>query len=175
MVENKAGQDAGNGKLKGAVILGVFAVYMLCLLLITVIRPGRVLDERQLNLTPFADLINVFQYAELATFVWLFFGNIVWFIPFGFLFPVVIKRHSFWIALASGFLLSLSIETTQYVFRKWVAETDDVILNTLGAAIGYGLLRLFHLIYRKTRVVKDPDVMIETLDIVEPPTQALGE
>lgn len=38
--------------------------------------------------------------------------------------------------MALGFLLSLLIEATQFVFYKGVAELDDLMLNTLGTAIG---------------------------------------
>ena len=34
------------------------------------------------------------------------------------------------------------IEISQYVFGTGVTEVEDLILNTLGAAIGYGVFRL---------------------------------
>lgn len=41
------------------------------------------------------------------------------------------------------FVTPPDIETVQFVFYKGVAELDDLILNTLGAAVGYLLCRLF--------------------------------
>ncbi len=34
-------------------------------------------------------------------------------------------------------LLSITIETLQYIFNVGVADIDDVILNTIGACAGY--------------------------------------
>lgn len=41
------------------------------------------------------------------------------------------------LVLAAAVALSLSIETAQLLFLGRVASTDDVLLNVLGAAIGY--------------------------------------
>ena len=45
-----------------------------------------------------------------------------------------------------GFVLSASIEFTQYRFSLGLAETDDVICNTLGAFVGSTSLLLAHAI-----------------------------
>jgi glycopeptide antibiotics resistance protein len=39
------------------------------------------------------------------------------------------------------FIFSFTIEISQYVFRKGVTEVDDLILNTIGAIIGYLLYK----------------------------------
>jgi glycopeptide antibiotics resistance protein len=72
----------------------------------------------------------------------LFFGNIIWFIPLGVMLPIVMKRKKFFLTIAIGFLFSFTIETIQYLFYKGVAELDDLILNTLGVAIGYSIYQL---------------------------------
>ncbi|MBQ1410546.1 MAG: VanZ family protein [Oscillospiraceae bacterium] len=43
-----------------------------------------------------------------------------------------------------GFLLSLGIETLQFVLGSGISELDDLILNTIGAVMGYGLACLWY-------------------------------
>ena len=119
----------------------LFVTYILIILRLTVFRFG-VYHERQLNLSLFTDLINVFRNFGITRFMWLFLGNIVWFIPFGFLLPMLLKKSSFFKIVVCGFMFSLAIETMQFFTYKGVAELDDLILNTFGAAIGYLLFKL---------------------------------
>ncbi|MCL2519281.1 MAG: VanZ family protein [Oscillospiraceae bacterium] len=129
----------------------IFAIYILVVLKLTVFRAGYV--ERQINLTLFIDLIETYKNAELWTFLRLFLGNIGWFVPFGFLLPVLLKKERFWKVAALGFMFSFVIETLQYIFRKGVAELDDLILNTLGVVVGYCLYKLF-LKLNKCNIIK---------------------
>ena len=138
-------------KKQKAVCLTVFALYILVVLYLTIFRFNFYYDERQLNLVPLADLIHLPHRVGTREFLRLFLGNIGWFVPFGFLWPMLLKKKSFLITLASGFLFSFFIETMQFVFYKGVAELDDLILNTLGTAIGYVLYRQLRKIFSKTR------------------------
>ncbi|MCL1896274.1 MAG: VanZ family protein [Clostridiales bacterium] len=132
---------SGKGKAvclkEKAVCLAVFSIYMMALLYITVIRPGIYYSERQLNLALFTSLIDTYRNAALGDFLWLFLGNIGWFVPFGFLLPMLLKRKSLAVTAALGLAFSFFIETMQFVFHKGIAELDDLILNTSGVAIGY--------------------------------------
>lgn len=44
--------------------------------------------------------------------------------------------------LMTGLVISVLIEAMQYFFHKGFAETDDVMHNTLGCMIGYGMYAL---------------------------------
>lgn len=66
--------------------------------------------------------------------------NIMLFIPFGYLLPQIwYKADRLWKVALTGFLVSLFIEILQLVTRLGYADVDDLINNTLGAAIGSGL------------------------------------
>ena len=116
----------------------VFILYLAVLLRITVLRSGFSVTDAfsggEINIVPIADLIRVFL-SDKRAFIYLFFGNIIWFVPFGFLLKKLTKLSIIKIILL-GFLLSLFIETMQYIFGMGVSEIDDLILNTIGAAIG---------------------------------------
>jgi glycopeptide antibiotics resistance protein len=71
-------------------------------------------------------------------------GNVVLFLPLGFLLPMLAPRLDlFWRTVGAGFALSAAIELSQVAFpgvRR--ADVNDVLMNTLGAALGYLLYRL---------------------------------
>jgi glycopeptide antibiotics resistance protein len=71
-------------------------------------------------------------------------GNVVLFLPLGFLLPMLAPRLGrFWPTVGAGFALSAAIELSQVAFpgvRR--ADVNDVLMNTLGAALGYLLYRL---------------------------------
>ena len=74
-------------------------------------------------------------------FCYLFIGNLIWFAPVGVL--VRLRGGKLWLALLAGLCLSLLVETGQFVLGSGVSELDDLILNTCGAALGYGLALVF--------------------------------
>ncbi len=66
-----------------------------------------------------------------------FIGNIVMFIPIGFLLPLLWKKFQRgFITIGLGFLISLSIEVLQLPQMR-SSDVDDLWLNTLGTGLGY--------------------------------------
>ena len=68
--------------------------------------------------------------------------NIVMFVPFGGFLPIYFKYfRSVKRTVFAGFLMSFLIETLQlFTFRA--TDVDDLIMNTIGALIGYGIAKL---------------------------------
>lgn len=67
--------------------------------------------------------------------------NIILFIPIGILLMLVIThKDKGVIAILLGLLLSVSIEVIQLLSYRGLFEFDDIIHNTLGTAIGVGIL-----------------------------------
>ena len=105
---------------------------------------GRVAAEERVyryNLVPFVEIRRFWVYREqlgMFAVVTNLLGNVVGFIPYGFILPVIAKkcRSGFFIIL-SGFGLSLLVETIQLIAKVGCFDVDDLILNTLGAALGY--------------------------------------
>lgn len=112
----------------------LFAAYILILLKITVFRAGFSWLGGTWNLEPFTALIQLWRQSAWR-FIYLFGGNIVWFVPFGFFLRIFTKIHWVWIAVL-GALFSCSIELLQYVFGTGISELDDLILNSAGTAAG---------------------------------------
>ena len=68
--------------------------------------------------------------------------NAVMFAPLGFLLPAYFERYRHWgRTLAAGFLTSLTVELIQlFTFRA--TDVDDLIMNTLGALLGFLMAKL---------------------------------
>ena len=105
---------------------------------------GRVVigeGEYHYNLIPFQEIRRFWIYREqVGTFAWVsnLLGNVIGFLPFGFILPVIFRNfRSFWSIMFGGFLFSLLVETIQLVTKVGCFDVDDLILNTLGAIWGY--------------------------------------
>lgn len=73
------------------------------------------------------------------------------FIPNGIVFPVVYKRlNTFWKVILAGAGFSLCIEIIQLPFSVRATDIDDLILNTIGVIVGYGIYVLVQCL-RKTK------------------------
>lgn len=105
---------------------------------------------RHLNLIPFGTIrryLWVLRHSDSAALLRHaaanLFGNIALFLPLG-IFPPLLNRHMrrLWknILLATG--LMISAEILQALLLVGTCDVDDVLLNVLGAAIGYGIFRL---------------------------------
>lgn len=64
--------------------------------------------------------------------------NIIFFIPFG----VLVPRKNWKIVLITAIIFSTVIEIVQYIGGYGLAELDDVICNTLGAMVGFEIMRV---------------------------------
>lgn len=64
--------------------------------------------------------------------------NLILLLPLGFLTPMILEYRCGWKdILFLSFLVSMSIEATQYLFRLGLMEADDLFHNCLGALTGY--------------------------------------
>ena len=93
------------------------------------------------NLAPFKEIMRFITYYEtlgMKAVVVNLAGNVMAFMPFGFFMPVVSRRSRGPVRIIFlGFGFSLMLETIQLVFKVGSFDVDDLILNTLGAAIGF--------------------------------------
>ena len=79
--------------------------------------------------------------------------NILLFIPFGYLLPLLWKKADrWWKVVLLGFFASLCIEIVQLITRLGFADVDDLMNNTIGTGIGYILYKIIltHVVNRKT-------------------------
>lgn len=78
-------------------------------------------------------------------------ANILMFVPFGFLLPIVFpKLRRVVTTLSCIFFTTFSIEFFQYFIGR-SADIDDLLQNFIGGAIGYLLFCILSLVLRRTR------------------------
>lgn len=71
-------------------------------------------------------------------------GNIIAFAPFGFLLSVLTDRmNKFKFVILSSFILSLVFEIIQLLTALGDFDVDDILLNVLGAVLGYLFYQIF--------------------------------
>lgn len=101
----------------------------------------------RINLVPFVNLLDYPSKKEILINV---IGNGALFIPTGIVTPLIYPHlNSFKKTVMTGFLISLTIEIIQLPFAVRCSDVDDLILNTLGCVIGYGILSLVRALRRK--------------------------
>lgn len=101
----------------------------------------------RINLVPF---VYLFDYPVFREAMLNLVGNTAMFIPLGIIWPIVFQKldtHKKVIAAGVGF--SLCIEILQLPFFDRVSDIDDLMLNSLGYLIGYGLYLLVKVLKRK--------------------------
>lgn len=100
-----------------------------------------------LNWKPFVYLLD---YPTVKEILLNLIGNTAMFIPLGIVWPSVFKKlNTHGKVIAAGFGTSLCIEILQLPFYGRASDIDDLILNTAGFVIGYGIYLLVRRIAKK--------------------------
>ncbi|GIP28044.1 hypothetical protein J23TS9_31740 [Paenibacillus sp. J23TS9] len=112
----------------------------------SVMHPERILQRLRLmsNLVPMHEITgNIHNLRSPSGFI-NFFGNIAAFMPLGFLLPLVCGFRSMPAlkVLLISFGVSLALETAQLLLFIGTFDVDDLIMNTAGGVLGYGVLRV---------------------------------
>lgn len=95
------------------------------------------------NFVPFKTIKMYIKYADRLNSFENLAGNILVFVPFGILFPLIrTKRKKFLDVLLYAFVLVMGIEVFQLFSNFGAFDVDDIILNCFGAALGYIIYRL---------------------------------
>lgn len=91
----------------------------------------------RINLEP---IVHMNDYVDKRKAVINFWGNVAMFIPIGIVYPSVFKGLNTHVkVIAAGIGLSLAIEIIQLPFYQRVTDIDDLIMNSAGYLIGYGM------------------------------------
>lgn len=97
--------------------------------------------EYRYNLTLFREIRRFWEYRHVLGFKAVFLnlaGNVIAFMPFGFLLPLISGSRTNWFATTvCAFAFSLFAETVQLVLKLGSFDVDDLLLNTVGGLLGY--------------------------------------
>lgn len=103
-------------------------------------------EEYRYNLTLFREIKRFISVRETQPkLFWLnIAGNLLAFMPFGFLLPILReKKTNLLLAGLFSLELSLFVEALQLIFKLGCFDVDDLLLNTIGGLFGYLLYLIF--------------------------------
>ncbi len=104
-------------------------------------------DTYRYNLTLFSEISRFwnmrYTYGWSITLINIF-GNVVCFLPFGFLLPTISKKRfkNFLSVAIAAAVLSALVEVAQMFSGAGVFDVDDILLNTIGGFLGYIWMKL---------------------------------
>ena len=76
-----------------------------------------------------------------------FIENILMFLPFGILFPLVFhKLQNIKVCIIVGLLSSIFLEFIQLLTQRGFCQLDDVVTNIFGTVLGWSIYKIFRLI-----------------------------
>ena len=111
------------------------------------------------NIIPFQNIYGILKmayYGNLPLALRQIGGNLILFAPLGYLLPLIFNKFNAFVKIIiTALIFSASIEIVQFVANNFMgfpyraADIDDIILNTIGAVMGYLLFKLTKPIIRK--------------------------
>ncbi|MBR1852721.1 MAG: VanZ family protein [Lachnospiraceae bacterium] len=135
----------GKKKLPFARLLwwGVWIAYLVVVIGVTLLLRGGYYGYENTVIQPlFYSYRDAWVHWSAAAWRNIIF-NFCMFVPLGFWLPLGLKSfRRFWKTYLAGFGFTLLIETMQLMTRRGIFELDDVLGNTVGTMIGYGIFML---------------------------------
>lgn len=129
--------------------LFVFAVYIAGVFYFT--GTGTLYNIRQYGMGAGALQYSLVPFSAQSFDVTAYLLNIVLFLPLGFLLPLIWPNYNrFWRILIFGAALSLLIELSQLLNIR-STDIDDLLLNTMGVALGFLLFCLYQFVFHRKR------------------------
>lgn len=126
---------AWKGKAAGKFIAALLSIEYIALIFFSTVLFRLEKAERIFNSQPLRSYFSTNNYGET-------YMNVLAFIPLGLLLGWAFYKHSFVKTIMVGFMVSVTVESLQFCFKRGFSEINDVINNTLGCAIGFGVYRL---------------------------------
>ncbi|MEG0295500.1 MAG: VanZ family protein [Clostridium sp.] len=126
--------------MKTAALYAIFLIYIIIVLGATLGIRSQTVNTVNMHLfSSYIEAWNSFSKTEWRNIIF----NILMFVPLGFLLPIVSRKfRSWWITYFIGLTSTIIVELIQLVSGKGIFELDDIINNTLGCIIGYGLVMI---------------------------------
>lgn len=128
-------------KWERVALAGVFLIYLVVVFGATMLSRGNFYGNAKIYplFYSYKDAWNDFSMTEWRNIIL----NILMFVPLGFLVPLLFKRmQNFWKVYLTGLGVTCFIEIGQLLLKRGIFEPDDILGNTVGAMIGYGMYSL---------------------------------
>lgn len=146
-------------ELHKEIIALIFIVYILCLFHVVTFQ------DNNYGISNFVPFKEIFRY-EIGSdkFMKNVMGNILLFIPYGFLSSYYLHNKKFSVITVLTIITTLTIETVQYYIGR-VFDIDDIILNLLGSIVGLLIFIGLDAIRNKVKIFRN-DTVLDILIII---------
>lgn len=142
------------------IIKYLFIIYCIGLIFILFIYGGRTGNQfhlkifskehfKMINIIPFKTILDFLEKMANSTIntnivIINLFANLLMFIPMGMALPILFaeKFNSLWKTIKFVICLVMLVEIIQFITFIGYADIDDLILNTIGAIIGYSIIKI---------------------------------
>ena len=123
----------------------LFIIYILFLFRITFFKQAALnnllsavgTSGRTISIIPFKSIYDmVISNTSIERMIENVLGNVILFIPFGILFPIIFEKKQKEV-LCTAIVFSLLIEIIQFILALGSTDIDDLIFNAAGAYIGH--------------------------------------
>lgn len=146
---------------KKIIISCIFIVYLTAVAIVTLFPI--IIDEKVqyfgnstwYNIIPFKTITQTLQYGITTTAIAQILGNILMSVPFGVFVMLFLRNPKWWKMLLFALLLTVGIELSQMIIGLAInnmyrtIDIDDIILNVIGAYLGYGIYKILPLKIRQ--------------------------
>jgi glycopeptide antibiotics resistance protein len=130
-------------KVSALIFFVVYGIFMIC---ITVIY-RRQFHQSHINLMPF------WSYAAITSgkdeLIKQIIMNVLAFVPIGASLALGLKKAVWWKVVLVGCMVSVCVEALQFYYKRGLCEIDDVMHNSIGCLIGYGIFSLVRIGYER--------------------------
>lgn len=134
---------------KNLIVYGMSICYFAIVFGAVFLNRGKFYNSVNLHL--FSSYLEAYHNMSMTLFRNLLL-NIALFVPLGVFLPLYTQKlDKVYKVIPVGFLITLLIETMQYMTRLGIFEVDDILNNTLGVWIGYGLYKTYVNIKKKEK------------------------
>lgn len=111
-------------------------------------------DEYKYSLKPLKEIRRYLTYIDQLGLWYVFLnlaGNVMAFVPFGFVLPVITRYRKFYQVFFLSMEFSLIVEIIQLVSKVGSFDVDDILLNTLGGVLGYLVYQIVYHVFVRSK------------------------
>ncbi len=116
--------------------------------------------------------INYFPFKEIMRykfgskmFIYNVLGNILIFVPFGYFISRYIKPKKIWPIIIDALITSVTVEMVQLKIGRSF-DIDDVMLNIVGAVVGYFIYVALDAIYKHLPKILQKDFIYDVISLI---------
>lgn len=132
-------------KILNRLLIVGFIIYLIFLIwnvLFKYVSPFELFGDRTLSRT-----VNFIPYVDIFNKDYSVLGSIILFIPLGIFLCIYSKDAKIWPKVLAMALLSLALESLQFICCLGIADITNILNNTIGGLVGIGiyvvLIKLF--------------------------------